>query len=608
MRRGFSAAAAIRRATINVKDFGAVGDGVRDDAASIQAAVNAAKDIGPVVRVSADPYFNHDHRGIPVFFPPGNYAINTPIILPRSGLYRANAVGLVGESAVSCRISAGAAFPDARALIEWEITDTTHNDVRDQVIANLNLVPKSSVGSMAIHFALVADRSVYGTDVNAVDTIYHSRFENLIVFGYNQYHQSLIRLEGRLDFSDIRDLTADTAILTATYSTRLLHFDDLTLWPLMNTSANRILDAPGANFCHIQRLWSGHRGGYHTGIYGRVNASTIDTFNLHTGAGTNPALYIRDGGVISGRSWTAEGGAEDGVYTFENCIGVTVSGMQLPRTDLATAEAPGSALRLINCQRMEFSNRQVATGMPANSSDSGSKLVRVDGLCKNVRFLRFAGTAAFELEFDIDAAATNVQVDYEDILTGVRTQWGPPVLVGAHLAPTGYYMTPEGTRGTGLLIANQEWAIPIKIGRDCSVDRIAVEVTTVGAAGSVIRLGVRDSTTDNRPGALLLDAGTVAGDAVAVAEIALGSPLRLRKPGTYWLTAAAQNVSGTAPTIRTVTTSTLTPSASATLSAAFTATANTGYNTSTTVTGALPATFTVLGRIGGAPLIALRGA
>ena len=55
---------------VNVRDYGATGDGSTNDAAAIQAAINAAGAMG----VSG--------RGVDVFFPAGVYAINTAIAVP----------------------------------------------------------------------------------------------------------------------------------------------------------------------------------------------------------------------------------------------------------------------------------------------------------------------------------------------------------------------------------------------------------------------------------------------------------------------------------------------------------------------------------------------
>jgi len=69
------------RETISVKDFGAKGDGVNDDTAEIQAAINAAATFGSA-----------SNQGATLFFPSGKYLISSTIDLPG-----AQYVSLIGE-------------------------------------------------------------------------------------------------------------------------------------------------------------------------------------------------------------------------------------------------------------------------------------------------------------------------------------------------------------------------------------------------------------------------------------------------------------------------------------------------------------------------------
>jgi hypothetical protein len=73
----------IEGASLNVLDFGAVGDGVADDSAAIQAAINAI----PVI-------------GGEVYFPGGTYLVNTKITLK-------GRLSLIGESRNNTTIKAG---------------------------------------------------------------------------------------------------------------------------------------------------------------------------------------------------------------------------------------------------------------------------------------------------------------------------------------------------------------------------------------------------------------------------------------------------------------------------------------------------------------------
>src|SRR5262245_30786456 len=72
---------------INVKDFGAKGDGVTDDTAAIQAAINYAYTLGP----------REPAKGAEVFIPRGTYLLNSPpLVLDGKVVNQKGSMGLVG--------------------------------------------------------------------------------------------------------------------------------------------------------------------------------------------------------------------------------------------------------------------------------------------------------------------------------------------------------------------------------------------------------------------------------------------------------------------------------------------------------------------------------
>jgi hypothetical protein len=79
---------------------------------------------------------------------------------------------------------------------------------------------------------------------------------------------------------------------------------------------------------------------------------------------------------------------------------------------------------------------------------------------------------------------------------------------------------------------------PIDIPSGVTLAKLAAEITTL-AASSLLRLGIYHSDADGLPGALLAEAGTVSGAAVAVVEVAFGTPPAIRG-GTYWLAALSE--------------------------------------------------------------------
>lgn len=172
------------------------------------------------------------------------------------------------------------------------------------------------------------------------------------------------------------------------------------------------------------------------------------------------------------------------------------------------------------------------------------------------------------------------------------------------LLPGCYYQTCHATAvttnaalGVGILRVT-----PFIVPRHTTLTQIGGEVTAVGDAGCTLRLGVYADDGKGFPGNLVLDAGTIPGDAVAVAQVAIS---KLLPPGVYWVGEVVQGVTTTQPTVRSLTqalyaagvplTNGSTPIANAPI--------NIGY-AKTGVTGALPATWgatvsptTVAGRV-----------
>lgn len=110
-----------------------------------------------------------------------------------------------------------------------------------------------------------------------------------------------------------------------------------------------------------------------------------------------------------------------------------------------------------------------------------------------------------------------------------------------------YYTAPGAATSTRLFSNNDERLIPFRVRSAQAFDRIAVEVSTAGGSGSLFRLGIKNhNTSTGRPGTVVVDAGTVAGDSLGLKEATISQTLQ---PGWYWLSAVAQAASGS-PTLR----------------------------------------------------------
>lgn len=141
-------------------------------------------------------------------------------------------------------------------------------------------------------------------------------------------------------------------------------------------------------------------------------------------------------------------------------------------------------------------------------------------------------------------------------LTTHRTPSGIPLGQPSPLKSGIYGWLGSKTSSSATVTNNSMRAAPVYFEKAVTLDRIGVRVATVGEAGSVIRLGVYRDSGDNYPLTLLLDAGTVAGDATGAQEATISFSLA---PGTYWFVAGAQSSPTTPPIVNTVSESQFVP-------------------------------------------------
>jgi len=98
---------------------------------------------------------------------------------------------------------------------------------------------------------------------------------------------------------------------------------------------------------------------------------------------------------------------------------------------------------------------------------------------------------------------------------------------------TGAYLYgyPIDAHNTAALTANELLAGAFFIARPLTIDRIAINVSSAGATGKKARLGIYANGTNNYPGSLVLDAGTVDVDSTGVKAITIDQSL---SKGIYW--------------------------------------------------------------------------
>lgn len=113
-----------------------------------------------------------------------------------------------------------------------------------------------------------------------------------------------------------------------------------------------------------------------------------------------------------------------------------------------------------------------------------------------------------------------------------------------------YYSPGRGASlSTSVILGNGSMrAYPAYVPNAVTLSRIGSEITGAGDAGSKLRLGIYTDDGTGRPGSLVIDAGTIAGDSVAVQEITISQALG---SGVFWFVAVVQIVTVTQPTVRT---------------------------------------------------------
>jgi hypothetical protein len=114
-------------------------------------------------------------------------------------------------------------------------------------------------------------------------------------------------------------------------------------------------------------------------------------------------------------------------------------------------------------------------------------------------------------------------------------------LAGGLRHKAGYYYQTTNAASGGYAVTfgnNTLRTSPVTITGVVNVTEIGVQIQTAGNAGSTIRMGIY-ADNGGRPGALIVDGGTVPGDAVSTfAKVTINVTL---VQGTYWFAAVCQN-------------------------------------------------------------------
>lgn len=138
------------------------------------------------------------------------------------------------------------------------------------------------------------------------------------------------------------------------------------------------------------------------------------------------------------------------------------------------------------------------------------------------------------------------------LLIGSGSSPGATNIVGPGFGPpmsSGVWYSPAGTAGFGAGVAGfanaRMYLVPILFGKACTINGVAMRVTSGGEAGTLLRLGLY-TDVDGVPGSLVADWGTVDGATIAVPTL---TPSTAVAAGWYWQAVAFQLCPTTRPTI-----------------------------------------------------------
>lgn len=355
-----------RETVFNVKsDCGALGDMSNDDTAEIQACIDAAEAAGIANR-----------NGGVVFFPPGEYMISDPLVLPRSGATPDGWVRVRGAGVAFTNIRGTGSWASGEALIEWEAVDARawYNE-----ISNLKLWPPPVDGTMAVHYEptdKTDEESTFGEYL-----VIH--MENVDIYVDNQYHEVAIWLEGNVRNSTFRDIGMDPGLANRVYDTLLFRFSEA-----VADNAPAWGDVRGVNYSTFERIYAGERrGGYSRVFEGRFGGVTANTVTCNGGYESASFCYQFIESTNSTFTNIFLEGYGETQIRLEDCENLTFNNIILG-TPNDQGDGVNDGLELIDSSRNLFISRPSRAGQ-ASFNASGVKAIVLDADSDQNTFLKW---------------------------------------------------------------------------------------------------------------------------------------------------------------------------------------------------------------------------
>jgi hypothetical protein len=424
--------------------FGA-NSGSADDHTALTRAIAQAKlitpaDSGPTPKTGAVVYLI------------GEYKISQPLVLPRTNAYTTsqptNVVQLKGYNIRSSRLIGTDAFPENRALIEWE---SRVSRVWMQSISNLTLVLPDVQGCMAIHYKLTQSYQYLNSgqqdqNNNPIPALLDERmgdFElsDVLIEANNSFHPYAIYLEGNVINLKMVNVTLDPTLGTAGLGkqTILIKTDYALLKALVASTEGYISsDGNGLSAPYFQNITLGaRRGGRVAFCDMRMVRGTATHIYDGVGSSGAPFIRLRNSYFPTFNDVFCEGGiAYPAQYYITNSEGGTVNTYTIGtpiRTNAEQSFPYGNGIVLEdNTNGWEFRNRVLERHKPP-FSNYGTRALKIisKNEAQNIReskrniFRAFHVTGVSANEIEIPALASECNyVEAVNLSYGVVDAFG----------------------------------------------------------------------------------------------------------------------------------------------------------------------------------------
>jgi hypothetical protein len=284
------------------------------------------------------------------------------------------------------------------------------------------------------------------------------------------------------------------------------------------------------------------------GIKVWVRSSGLNTI---TGVTFSPNGLTAKPLVARGGSVLREGDTGASKYLMSICYNLSADKWEIlnPATSVLQEAMDYTDLAVVAAIDQEIIDRDAAISSAVSAKEnSANKSTSTGDSASNVKFPVWSAVVSYVTGLGYQTAsavnalitsalATFKTTNFLDATSSIQTQFNS--IAGGNVSyprrSNAWYSSATVSFMPGSTVLGRDVVrlTPFIVSETTSFNQMAMEVSSAGSVGSVVRMGVYSSIS-NYPSTNLLNAGTIAGDSVSNQIINLASNLVLT-PGLYWL-------------------------------------------------------------------------